>query len=185
VTRADVSASLLVASFVLWFPAAALPARIWTAPPAERLALVSRQRRRWQLVNVAIMVATVLLVLGCTGLAEPLRQNGAATLADFSVALLLLGAPLWLATLVHRVVVAADGADWAGGLFLAWSTLANTALIGFGAALVRSDLPGGWSGWVGIVLGALILAQLAWTGDALPALYHLGPAVTGVALLLS
>jgi hypothetical protein len=34
------------------------------------------------------------------------------------------------------------------------------------------------------VLGALMLAQVLATGDALPALYHVGPALIGVALLL-
>jgi hypothetical protein len=34
------------------------------------------------------------------------------------------------------------------------------------------------------VLGGLQLVQLLATGDALPALYHVGPALIGVALLL-
>lgn len=183
-TRADLAGWLLVASFVLWLPAAALPARIWTARQAERIALIARQRRRWQLVNLAIATAAVLLVLGFAALVEPLRREGAATLADLSLALLLLGAPLWLASLVHRIVVAADGSAWAGGLFLAWSVIANVAVIGFGAAYLSSDLTGAWSGWVAIASAALILVQLVLTGDALPAMYHLGPTVIGVALLL-
>ena len=182
-TRLELAGVLLVASFTLWFPAAALPARIWTAPHAERLSLIARQRRRWQLVNLAIAAAAVTLVLGFVALAEPLRRAGEATLVDLSLALLLLGVPLWLASLAHRVI-ATDGAAWAGWLFLAWSVIANVAVIGFGAAFLRSDLAGGWSGWVATVLAALILVQLVITGDSLPALYHLGPAVIGVALLL-
>jgi hypothetical protein len=34
------------------------------------------------------------------------------------------------------------------------------------------------------VLAALMLVQLLVTGDALPALYHVGPALVGVAALL-
>ena len=184
-TRTDLSGWLLIASFVLWFPAAVLPARIWTAPHAERLTLIDEQRRRWQIVNLAIAAAAVVLVLGFVALAEPLRREGAPTLTDLSLALLLLGAPLWLASLVHRIVVARDGAAWAGALFLAWSVNANAAIVGFGAALVRSDLSGGWAGWTGIVLAALMLVELLVTGDALPALYHVGPAVIGVAVLLA
>ena len=184
-TRVDLSGWLLIASFALWFPAAVLPARIWTAPYAERLALIDEQRRRWQIVNLAIASAAVLLVLGFVALAEPLRREGAPTLADLSLALLLLGAPLWLASLVHRITVARDGVAWAGALFLAWSILANVAIIGFGAALVRSDLSGAWAGWTGIVFGASMLVQLLVTGDALPALYHVGPAVMGGVILLS
>jgi hypothetical protein len=184
-TRVDLSGWLLVASFVLWFPAAALPARIWTAPHPERLTLIGERRRRWQVVNLSIAGAAVLLVLGFVALAEPLRREGAATLSDLSLALLLLGAPLWLASLVHRMVVAGDGAAWAGGLFLAWSVIANVAIIGLGAALVRSGHAGTWSGWTAVVLGALVLVQLLVTGDALPASYHVGPAAMGVAVLLS
>ena len=183
-TRADLSCWLLVASFVLWFPAAILPLRIWTAPYRERLALIGRQRRRWQVVNLAFAAAAVSLVLGFAGLVDPLRRGGASTLADLSLALLLLGAPLWLASLVHRIVATDEGAAWAGGLFVAWSVIANVAVVGFGAALVRSDLSGAWSGWLAMALGALMLVQLLLTGDALPALYHLGPAVMGIALLL-
>jgi hypothetical protein len=180
-TRVDVAGSLLVASFVLWFPAAVLPARIWTAPHPERLALIARQRRRWQVVNLSIAAAAVALVLGFVALAGPLRSSGAGMLSDLSLALLVVAAPLWLA---HRIVVAEDGAALAGGLFLAWSALGNAAVVGLGAALVRSDLPGTWAGWATIAAGALILLQLLVTGDALPALYHVGPAVIGVALLL-
>lgn len=184
-TRADLSGGLLVASLVLWFPAAVLPARIWTAPYPERLALIGRQRRRWQVVNLAIAAAAVSLVLGFAGLVDPLRRGGAGTLADLSLALLLLGAPLWLASLVHRMVGKDECAAWAGGLFVAWSVIANVAVVGFGTALVRSDLSGAWSGWLAMALGALLLVQLLLTGDALPAVYHLGPAVMGIALLLN
>jgi hypothetical protein len=183
-TRTELSGWLLVASFVLWLPAAVLPAQIWTAPQPERLTLIEKQRRRWQVVNVSIAAATVLLVLGFVALAEPLRRAGTATLTDLSLALLLLGAPLWLASLVHRTAVAEDGAAWAGALFLAWSLIANVAIIGFATALVRSDLSGTWSGWTAIALGVLMLVQLFATGDALPALYHVGPALMGAAALL-
>jgi hypothetical protein len=62
--------------------------------------------------------------------------------------------------------------------------LGNTAAVGFGAAIVQSGYPAMWCGWAAIALGVLMLAQLLATGDALPALYHLGPLVIGVALLL-
>src|SRR5215216_5288877 len=58
-TRADVSRALLLASFALWVPAAALPARVWTASPGEKLALIAQRRRRWQAVNVSIAAAAV------------------------------------------------------------------------------------------------------------------------------
>jgi len=108
---------------------------------------------------------------------------------------LLLGAGLWLASLVFRMtaLTAAAGATptagfravptWAG-LFLAWTAFGNAAVLGFGVAIVRSGYPATWGGWAAIVLGALILIQLLATGDALPAAYHLAPALIGVALLL-
>jgi hypothetical protein len=192
----DAAGWLLLASFLLWLPAAALPRRIWTAPPGERRSLIARHRRRWRAVNLSIAAAAVLLVLGFAALAEPLRQAGGGVLVPLSLAALVLGAALWLAGLVFRLAAAVPAAAtapsealaavsaWAGGLFLAWSVLGNAAVIGFGAAIARSGYPAAWCGWTAIALGALVLTQLAVTGDALPALYHVGPALIGVALLL-
>jgi hypothetical protein len=192
-TRSDVAGLLLLASFALWIPAAALPTRVWTAPLAERLSLIAARRRAWQAVNVSIAGATVLLVLGFAALEDPLRQHQAGVILPLSLAALLLGAPLWLASLAFRLTgitgtgspgdVAAVSA-WAGGLFLVWSWLGNAAVIGFGTTIVRSAYPATWCGWAAIALGTLILVQLLVTGDALPGAYHVGPAVIGVALLL-
>jgi hypothetical protein len=195
-TRSDVAGWLLVASFVLWLPAVALPARIWTAPAPERLALIAQRRRSWQLVNLSIAAAAVLLVLGFAALAEPLQRAGGGVLVPLSLSTLLLAAPLWLASLAFRVTTttAAAGTEpppgfaalsaWAGGLFLAWTALGNAAVLGFGAAIVHGAYPAAWTGWVAIVLAALMLAQLLATGDALPALYHVAPAFVGIALLV-
>jgi hypothetical protein len=140
--------------------------------------------------------AAVLLVLGFAALAEPLDEAGAGVLVPFSLAALILGAALWLASPVFRItaMATASGAEpphgfevvsaWAGGLFLAWSVLGNAAAIGFGGAVVQTGYPAAWSGWAALVVGALMLAQVLATGDALPALYHVGPALIGVALLL-
>lgn len=195
-TRSDVAGSLLLGSFVLWLPAAALPSRVWTASLPERLALIAPRRRRWQAINLSIAGAAVLLLLGFAAAAEPLEQAGAGVLVPLSSSALLLGAPLWLASLTFRVTAMTAASEtepqagfaalsvWAGGLFLAWTALANAAVLGFGVAVVHTGYPSTWSGWVAIVLAALMLAQLAATGDALPALYHVAPALIGVALLL-
>jgi hypothetical protein len=195
-TRSDVAGWLLLASFALWLPAAVLPSRIWTAPLHEKLDLIAQRRRTWQTVNLSIAVAAVLLVLGVAALAEPLQAAGAGVLVPLSLAGLLMGAALWLASLTFRIttMTAASGVEppggfaapsaWAGGLFLGWTALANAAVLGLGVAIVDSGYPATWSGWVAIVLGALMLAQLLATGDALPALYHVAPALIGLAALL-
>jgi hypothetical protein len=194
--RSEFSGSLLLASFVLWFPSGLLPSRIWGAPLEERLALIGQHRRAWQVANLCIGGAAVLLVLGFTALARPLEQTGAGVVVPLSLAVLLLGATLWLASVAFRVtaMTAAAGSGpppglaavsaWAGGLFLAWSALGNAAVVGFGVAVVKTGYPAAWCRWAAIALGALMLAQLLATGDALPALYHIGPALIGVALLL-
>lgn len=195
-TRSDVSGLMLVASFGLWLPAAALPARVWSAPLGARLALIAEMPRRWQAVNLSIAGAAVLLVLGFAALAKPLQDEGAGVIAPLSLATLVLGAALWLAALAFRITAmpAAAGREpdaglnavcaWTGGLFFAWSVLGNAAAAGFGAAVVHSGHPAAWCGWATIGLSALMLTQLLTTGDALPALYHIGPALIGVALLL-
>jgi len=58
---------------VLWLPAGVLPSGVWTAPLRERLELIAQRRRAWQIVNVSIVAAAVLLVLGFAALAEPLE----------------------------------------------------------------------------------------------------------------
>ena len=62
--------------------------------------------------------------------------------------------------------------------------LGNTAPVGFGAAVVQSGYPASWCGWAAIALASLMLAQLLVSGDALPGLYHVAPALIGIALLL-
>ena len=74
---------------------------------------------------------------------------------------------------------------WTAGFFLAWSYLANAAVVGFGVAIVHSGYPATWCGWAAIALAALMLIQLVATGDALPALYHVGPVLIGVAIVSS
>jgi hypothetical protein len=195
-TRSEVAGWLLVASFVLWLPAAALPQRVWTAPLAERLALIAERRRAWQVVNLSMAGAAVLLVLGFAVMAEPLLRAGADVLVPLALAGLLLGAVLWLASLAFRVtaMAAVSGAEppagfsavsaWSGGLFLGWTALGNAAIAGFGGAVVQTGYPATWCGWAALALGVLILVQLLTTGDALPASYHVGPMLIGTGLLL-
>jgi hypothetical protein len=195
-SRADVSGWLLVVSFALWIPAAALPSRVWAAPLEERLALIARRQRTWQAVNVSIGGAAVALVLGFAALADPLERAGGGVLVPLALAALLLGAALWLASIAFRVtaMTAASRAEpptgfeavsaWAGGLFLAWTVLGNAAMVGFGAAIVDSAYPARWCGWAAIALGSAMLVQLLVTGDALPALYHVAPVLVGIALLV-
>ena len=194
-TQSEIAGWLLLASFALFLPVAALPSRVWTGPLHEQLALIAQRRRAWQAINLSIAGSAMLLVFGFLALAEPLQQAGGGVLVPLSLGTLLVGAALWLANLAFRVTaMAVSGAEppagfaavsaWAGGLFLGWTVLANAAIVGIGVAIVHSGYPGTWSGWVAIVLGALMLAQLLATGDAIQGLYHVAPALIGVALLL-
>jgi len=194
-TASRVAGGLLVASLVAWLPVALVPARIWTATQSERLELVAARRRTWQAVNLSIGMAAVLLVAGVAVLAEPLAGRGAGPLVLVSLAVLVLGAPLWIASLAFRIWPMSEvagtvpppgfelAAAWAGGLFVAWSVLGNAGVVTLGAAIVRAGYPATWCGWAAIVAGALVLAQLLVTGDSLPVLYHVAPSLVGVALL--
>ena len=194
-TRSDIAGWLLLASFALFVPVVALPSRVWTGTLDEQLALIAQRRRAWQAINLSIAGSAMLLVFGVVALAEPLQQAGGGVLVPLSLGTLLVGAALWLANLAYRVTTMAVSdpepppgfaavSAWAGGLFLGWTVLANAAIVGIGVAIVHSGYPATWSGWVAIVLGALMLAQLLATGDAIPGLYHVAPALIGVALLL-
>ncbi len=194
-TRPEIAGWLLLASFALFVPVVALPPRVWRGPLHEQLALIARRRRAWQAINLSIAGSAMLLVLGFVALAGPLQEAGGGILVPLSLGTLLVGAALWLTNLAFRVtVMAVSGTEplpgfaavsaWAGGLFLGWTVLANAANLGIGVAIVHSGYPATWSGWIAIVLGALMLAQLLATGDAIPGLYHVAPALIGVALLL-
>jgi hypothetical protein len=155
-TQSELAGWLPLASFALWWPVGAVPSlyRVWPAPLDEKLALIGGQRRAWQALNLFIAAAAVLLVLGFAALTDTLEQAGGGVLVRLSFATLLLGAGLWLASLVFRMtaLTAAAGATptagfravptWAGGLFLAWTALGNAAV----ARLRRRDraerLPG-------------------------------------------
>jgi hypothetical protein len=130
-------------------------------------------------------------------LTEPLERSGAGVLAPMSLAAVILGAALWLASVTFRLTATMAAASspepapgfgplsaWAGGLFSAWTVLGNAAVVGFGAAVVHSGYPVAWAGWAAIGLGSLMLAELVLTGDAYPALYHVGPALIGIALVV-
>ena len=197
-SRPDVAGVLLIGSFALWLPLGAVPSlyRIWPAPLDEKLALIARHRRAWQGINLCIAASAVTLVLGFAALADPLEAAGGGVLVPLSLASLVLGAVLWLASLAYRVTAMVAAAEsgrppgfeavsaWAGGLFTAWSWLGNLAVAGFGAAIVHGGYPAAWCGWTAIALAAALLVQLAFTGDALPASYHVAPALIGVALLV-
>jgi hypothetical protein len=104
-TRSELAGWLLLASFALWWPVGAVPSlyRIWPAPLDEKLALIGGRRRTWQALNLFMAAAAVLLVLGFAALTEPLEQAGGGVLVQLSLATLLLGAGLWLASLVFRL----------------------------------------------------------------------------------
>jgi hypothetical protein len=195
-TESRVAGGLLVASLVLWLPVGLLPARIWSATPTVRLELIAARRRRWQAANLSIGAAAVLLVAGVAVLGGQLAEDGAGALAVTALSILGLGAALWLGSLAFRIwpmsAVAGAGppppgfelaAAWAGGLFLGWSVLANTAIVVLGAAVLQAGAPAPWCGWLAIAAGGLALAQLLVNGDSLPVLYHVAPALVGVALL--
>lgn len=191
--RADTVAGwLLVLSVAPWFSLLAIDNRIWARPFAERLAMIAERPRAWQFVNVCIAAASVLLVLGFVASLRPLEAAGAGVLAPLSIAAIAIGCASWLVSLAFRVSTlpaAGDAASvdllrsWAGGLFYQWAVLANVAAVGLGAAAVHAGHPSAWGGWLCLAFGALLLLQLATTGDALPVTYHLGPLALGVAFL--
>lgn len=60
--------------------------------------------------------------------------------------------------------------------------LANVCIAAASVPLVLGFVlapPSAWGGWLCLAFGALLLVQLATTGDALPVTYHLGPLALG------
>lgn len=51
-------------------------------------------------------------------------------------------------------------------------------------AVIDGDLLAGWTGWLGVGLGGLLVGEFILTGDIVPALLYLAPLSFGVAALI-
>jgi hypothetical protein len=178
-----------------------LPTNVWNMPLDQKLRTIADHPGGWRAINAWFLVALVLSSLGFASVATQLRGSGLSNLADLALVLYVIGAVLWIVELTSRMsamVLAAEEtansgavpvwagplASWGFGLFIVYAALSNVAVLGFGAALLRTDLVAAWAGCAAVAMSILVLALLVITRDNLPALNLIAPIVIGIALLL-
>lgn len=176
--------------------------RVWNMPREEQLALVGAHRRGWTLLNVGFVVATVLTASGLAVLAGSLHVEDAprAALVAVAVAYAIAGA-LWCVVLAARsrttplladLVAAGKPTEPAeavvgaalGGLFIAFSLIAASALLVLGITLTLAGGVTAAVAWFATLIGALAIGVILATGDLIPAVLYLPTLVLGIALLL-
>ena len=112
-----------------------------------------------------------------------------------------LASALWTATLAFRLTVTVEVVDmvrnsngvpewytplsgWAGGLWNAAALVGAVGLIGYGIAVVGGNVLPGWTGWVAVGFGVVMLGLFAVTRDVPPILLYLAPTMFGVTALI-
>lgn len=178
---------------------AAVPAAIWTGVPAVSLPLIARHRAIWRSANVGFALATILTVAGLFLLPASLGAGGAALATAAAVGYAIAGSA-WLVTLGIRLGItprvaaayASSGvvdprfaplAGLGGVLFTAFILVGCASLALLGAAVVLGGVVPAWAGWATLGASLAILADLALTGDTLPAFVYLPSMLLGVVLL--
>ncbi len=180
------SALVIILGSVLFLIAAFLPIsfRVFPEPSAVRkLEIIRDAPNAWLVTQIFFALGTMVTVIGIALVAYRFRDQSFVLLMQASVAVLLLGALLWLWHLYARTV---DSAAFAEGSLPAWPlvlyfVLTEAGLAVFGVALLHSALPQ-WVGWLMIGSMALFFVLTVIFRDIPPLVYYVITLLTGVML---
>ncbi|HEY9378057.1 MAG TPA: hypothetical protein VIQ02_13300 [Jiangellaceae bacterium] len=168
----------------------------WESPLDAKLDHVGQHSHAWWLMILPWFPILAVTTAGLAGLSFLLADvTGWAAFGVF-----MLAAEAWLIVLSLQngtTTVAAlrraqtgDTPDWAVAVWQAgfvlervWIVLANVAAVGYGVAVLRTDVLPGWLGWSAIVVGLAIPILVLLTRDGFPELALPVPLVLGIALL--
>ena len=192
--------ALLVAEAIV-YSRGGIMGEFWASSLDDKLDHVVSVQRQWWLIGAVWMGLMAVTTAGMAGLTFLIADNGAGTVAWVSFGGFLVAAAMWLGGVTAQtggVVVASrqrqetgETPSWIHPLWQSayltegtWIVLANLAYIGFGVAILQTDLVGAWAGWVAIVAGAAIPIIFAITRTGFPQMSLLVPVVLGVALLI-
>ncbi len=180
------SALVIIVGSVLFLIAAFLPisVRVFPEPSAARkLEIIMASPTAWFVAQIFFALGAMVTVIGIALVGYRFRDQSFALLMQASVAVLLLGALLWIWHVYARTV---DPAAFAEGSLPVWPlglyfVLTEAGLAVFGVALLRSGLPQ-WVGWV--VIGSMVLFFVLTLifRDMVPLVYYLITLLTGVTL---
>jgi hypothetical protein len=175
---------------------------VWMARGVNAVTLLSERRETWQVANWMFAVGGWLTLAGLAGLTSLLnRQPGTGPASTVALTAMALASTLWTATLAFRLTVTVRVLDtvrngdavpewyeplngWAGGLWNAAALIGAVALVGYGLAVVGGSVLPGWTGWVALGFGVVMLGFFALTRDVPPILLYLAPTTFGVTALI-
>ncbi len=189
-------AAVMVAAFVpSLYP-------VWLARGVNAIALISQHRDSWQLANWLFGIGAGLTLAGLAALTALLnRQPGAGLLPPTSLALMTVATTLWIANLGFRLTVTVRTVDsfstggqipdwyepvnsWTAALWSAAALTGVAATIGYGLAVIGSGVLPGWTGWLVVGVGAVMLGLFVFTRDVPPFLLYVAPMALGVMALI-
>jgi hypothetical protein len=181
-----ISAIVIILGSVLFLIAAFLPisVRVFPEPSAARkLEIIMASPTAWFVAQIFFAFGAMITVTGIALVGYQFRDQSFALLMQASVAVLFLGALLWIWYLYMRTV---DPAAFAEGslpvwLLLLYFVLTEAGLAVFGVSLLRSALQQ-WVGWVVIASMALFFLLTVILRDIPPFVYYLITLLTGVML---
>lgn len=168
----------------------------------EKLDHLADHIRDWWLVTIGSVITLIVTVAGMAGVAGLLADAGEGAVAWMSFSVVALsGMGMLVATAMGGagLTVASQQRTESGvtptwvdpiwqSLYVLegiWVIGANLAYIGFGIAILATDIVGAWAGWAAIGTGAVIVAAVAILRDGFPQLSLLVPLVLGVAFVLA
>jgi hypothetical protein len=180
------SGSMIMLGSVLFLIAAFLPIsiRVFPEPSAVRkLEIIRDAPNAWLVTQIFFALGAMVTVIGIALVAYRFRNQSFTVLMQASVAVLFLGALLWI---WHVYVRTVNPAAFAEGSLPAWPLvlyflLTPTGLVVFGVALLRSALPQ-WVGWIVISSMALFFVLTVIFRDIPPFVYYLITLLTGAML---
>lgn len=205
-TERIMAGALLVLILLLIPPGALLvlalvPVEVVNMPLEQKLRTIAEHALGWRVLNAGFMVLLVLSSLGLAALARQLRRSDAGVIGDLALVAYVMGALLFIIELAFRVSGMVLGAEetvragsvpdwmvsltaWGYALFIVYTVLSNVGGLGFGVALLRTDIVPAWAGWLTVATSLAALANLVVTGDNAPFQNLIGPMAIGIALLL-
>jgi hypothetical protein len=170
----------------------------WELPLDAKLDHVGRHNGAWWLMTLPWFPILAVTTAGLAALAFLLADAiGWAAFGAFTLAvaawLIVVSFQLGTAPVAaqHRAQTGAtpDWAEaaWQVGYVLerVWIVLANLAAVGYGVAVLRTELLPGWLGWAAIVVGLGVSTVVLLTWDGFPELALPVYLTLGVALLVT
>ena len=176
-------------------------AEFWQRPLDEKLDHVALHTREWWWVSLWELAGLFLMTGGLAGLTYLLVAAGEPVLAFVSFGGYLVALIAWVfggiaqaATVSRAATDRAESGEtpswihpfWETGYLAegAWIIGGNLAYALIGLAILQSELLPAWSGWVSLVLGALIAIGVLITRAGFPQLGGLVPFIVGITVVI-